>query len=211
VLAYALNAPELLSGQATYNSNNQGTAMKLRMRAVILVLIAGPSVLAGCTGTTVLPSVPHQDVVKKYNTVAVGEITGSDELWHNYTIEIHRALAAQLASSKSFAQVLDPVPMPLATDALVINGHITEVDKGSAAARWIVGFGAGRAHMTAEFELKDANGNRLGTYSVRKTYAGGAGIGGPGFLDMDDLAQKLGQAAGDSLANWVTTGKLESR
>jgi hypothetical protein len=99
--------------------------------------------------------------VKKYSTVAVGDITGSDELWHNYAIEIHRALATELTESKSFSQVQDPAPRPPSIDALVISGHITDVDKGSAAARWIVGFGAGRAHMTAEFELKDGGGNRI--------------------------------------------------
>jgi hypothetical protein len=176
-----------------------------------LVLLAGSGALAGCTGTTVVPNVAHQDAVKSYSTVAVGDITVSDELWHNYAIEIHRALAAELTESKSFSHVQDSAPPPLAADALVIFGHITEVDKGSAAARWIVGFGAGRAHMTAEFELKDGGGNRIGTYSVRKTYAGGAGIGGAGFLDMDDLAEKLGKAAGESLANWVKTGKFEER
>jgi hypothetical protein len=176
-----------------------------------IALLVGSLAVSGCTGTTVLPSVAHQDAVKKYSTVAVGDITGSDELWHNYAIEIHRALATELTESKSFSQVQDPAPRPPSIDALVISGHITDVDKGSAAARWIVGFGAGRAHMTAEFELKDGGGNRIGTYSVRKTYAGGAGIGGPGFLDMDDLAGKLGKAAGESLANWEKTGKLEER
>lgn len=180
------------------------------IRAAI-VLFTGSVALSGCTGTTVLPNVAHQAVTKKYSTVAIGDITASDELWHSYAIEIHRALATELAESKSFSQVQDPAPAPLSIDALVISGHITDVDKGSAAARWIVGFGAGRAHMTAEFELKDGGGNHIGTYSVRKTYAGGAGIGGAGLLDMDDIAEKLGKAAAESLANWAKTGKFEER
>jgi hypothetical protein len=167
--------------------------------------------LAGCTGTTVRPSIAHQDTPKNYSTVAVGDIAASDELWHNYSIEIHRQLAAELLASKAFAQVLDPAPTPLPPEVLLVSGRITEVEKGSAAARWIVGFGAGRAHLTAEFELKDAAGAYVGTYSVRKTYAGGAGIGGAGFLDMDDLAQKLGKEAADSLATWARTGKFEER
>ncbi len=167
--------------------------------------------LFGCTGTTVRPTMTHQDAPKTFSAVAVAEVAGSDELWHNYTVEIRRELTAELIASKAFSQVLDPVPTPLPADALVISGHITEVHKGSAAARWLVGMGAGRAYLTAEFELKDASGKQLGTYSVRKTYAGGAGIGGAGFIDMDDLAKKLGKDAADSLADWAKTGKFKER
>jgi Domain of unknown function (DUF4410) len=166
--------------------------------------------LAGCTGTTVRPNMTQQ-VVRTYSTVAIGDITAPDELWHNYAIEAHRELAKQLIARKAFAQVLDPAPATLPANAVLLSGRITEVDKGSAAARWLVGFGAGRAHITGDFQLVDASGTQLGSYSVRKTYAGGAGIGGAGFLDMDDLATKLGQAAADSLDNWAKSGKLEEQ
>jgi hypothetical protein len=186
--------------------------MEIRCRlSAAMLLLAGAGTLSGCTGTTVRPSMTHQEVPKTYSTVAVGQITGSDELWHNYTIEIHRELAAELIASQAFSQVLDPAPTPAPADALLLSGHITDVHKGSAAARWMVGMGAGRAYLTAEFELKDASGSQLGTYSVRKTYAGGAGIGGAGFVDMDDLAKKLGKEAADSLANWAKTGKFMER
>ncbi len=174
------------------------------------LLLMGSVMLGGCTGTTVRPSMTPQ-ATKTYSIVAVGDITGSDELWHSYTVEIHRELAAGLIADKAFTQVLDPVPAPLPGDALVVTGHITEVNKGSTAARWLVGFGAGRAYLTTEFELKDANGSKLGSYTVRKTYAGGAGIGGANLLDMDDLARKLGKEAADSLSKWAKTGKFEQQ
>jgi hypothetical protein len=183
----------------------------LRRLSAATLLLTGVIAMSGCTGTTVKPGLTHRDARKTYSTVAVGQISGSDELWHNYTIEIHRELAAELIASKAFSQVLDSFPTAPAADALMVSGRITEVEKGSPVARWIVGFGAGRAHMAAEFELKDASGNQLGNYSVRKTYAGGAGIGGAGFLDMDDLASKLGKAAAESLAEWEKTGKFEER
>jgi Domain of unknown function (DUF4410) len=185
--------------------------MKIPYSKGAALVLAGAVTLSGCTGTTVRPSMPHQEVARTYSTVAVGEIAGSDELWHNYTVEIRRELASELIATKAFSQVLDPMPTPLPADILLVSGHITEVEKGNAAARWLVGFGAGRAHLTAEFELKDAGGTHVGTYSVRKTYAGGAGIGGAGFLDMDDLAKKLGKDAADSLAQWAKTGKFEER
>lgn len=184
--------------------------MELRSKIATFVSV-GALALTGCTGTTVKPSMAHQDIVKTYNTVAVGDIGAPDELWHAYAVEVRRELALQLIATKAFSQVLDPAPATLPPDAVLISGRITEVDKGSAAARWIVGFGAGRAHITGEFELKDTTGAQIGTYSVRKTYAGGAGIGGAGFLDMDDLAKKLGDASADSLDGWEKTGKFEEK
>ena len=178
------------------------------LRKIDALLLVSAFMLAGCTGTTVKPSLTRLDVAKTYSTVVVGDIVAPDELWHNYAIEIHRALADQLVISKAFSQVLDPAPVPIPSNAVLVSGRIAEVDKGNAAARWIVGFGAGRAHITAEFQLVDGAGTQIGTYSVRKTYAGGAGIGGASFLDLDDLATKLGEASADSLADWAKTGKF---
>lgn len=166
--------------------------------------------LVGCTGTTVRPGDTQQVVPKSYTVAVISEITSKDELWHNFTIEMRREFISELTTSQAFTQVLDSATSP-GSNVLIFNGQIIEVDKGSAAARWIVGFGAGRAHITADFQLRDSNGTSLGTYSVRKTYAGGAGIGGAGFLDMDDLAQKLGKEAADSLAEWAKTGKFAAR
>lgn len=184
--------------------------LRCKMSAPALSLM-GALALTGCTGTTVKPTMTHQDAAKTYSTVALGDVTVSDELWHTYAVEARRELADQLHAAQAFSQVLDPAPASLPAGAVLVSGRITEVEKGSAAARWIVGFGAGRAHITGEFQLKDAAGTQIGTYSVRKTYAGGAGIGGAGFLDMDDLAKKLGQAAAESLATWGKTGKFPEK
>jgi hypothetical protein len=168
------------------------------------------SALVGCTGTTVLPNVTRQAVPKSYTVAVIAEISGNDELWRNYTIETRREFINELIARQAFTQVLDSPPTS-AANVLTVKGQITEVEKGSAAARWIVGFGAGRAHLTAEFQLMDSAGTSFASYSVRKTYAGGAGIGGAGFLDMDDLAQKLGKEAADSLADWAKTGTFTAR
>jgi uncharacterized protein DUF4410 len=182
------------------------------MRQGLSVAICGLllATLAACTGTTVRPSNTQQIVPKTYTVAVVGDITASDELWRTYTIEARREFVSELSASQAFSQVSDSAPSPGAR-VVIVTGQITEVDKGSTAARFLVGFGAGRAHITADFQLKDSSGASLGTYSVRKTYAGGAGIGGAGFLDMEDLAQKLGNAAADSLADWAKTGQLASR
>lgn len=59
--------------------------MKISSRmAAATPLLTGAVVLLGCTVTTVRPTVAHREEAKTYSTVAVGEITGTDELWHNY-------------------------------------------------------------------------------------------------------------------------------
>ena len=58
------------------------------------------------------------------------QLAASDELWHNYTIEIQRELAAELIASKAFSQVLDSTPTAPPADALMVSGRITQV------ARW---------------------------------------------------------------------------
>src|SRR5438876_6885496 len=82
----------------------------LRRLSAATLLLTGAIALSGCTGTTVKPSLTHQDARKTYSTVAVGQIAASDELWHNYTVEIQRELAAELVASKAFSQVLDSMP-----------------------------------------------------------------------------------------------------
>jgi hypothetical protein len=192
--------------------NSYGLHQEKKMRQGLSVAICGLllATLAGCTGTTVRPSNTQQIVPKTYTVAVVGEITTNDELWHAYTIEARRQLISELNESQAFSQILDSVPPP-GGQVVIVTGQITDVDKGSTAARVLVGFGAGRAHITGDFQLKDSSGASLGAYSVRKTYAGGAGIGGIGFLDMDDLAQKLGNEAADSLADWAKTGQFASR
>jgi hypothetical protein len=120
------------------------------MRQGLSVAICGLllAILAGCTGTTVRPSNTQQTVPKTYTVALVGEITANDELWHAYTIEARRQLISELNESHAFGQILESAPPP-GGHAVIVTGQITEVDKGSMAARMLVGLGAGRAHITA--------------------------------------------------------------
>ncbi len=166
--------------------------------------------MAGCTGTTVKPDAVVSQRQKSYSVAIVSEIAITDELWHNYAVEARRELVRELTQSQAFPTVLDDAAATN-RDALELRGKILEVDKGSAVARALIGLGAGRAHITAEFRLSDAAGNPLGSFTVRKSYAGGVGIGGVGLLDLDDLAAKLGKEAGDSVASWARSGSFSPR
>src|SRR2546429_1271622 len=112
-----------------------------RLSAATL-LLTGAIALSGCTGTTVKPSLTHQDARKTYSTVAVGQIAASDELWHNYTVEIQRELAAELIASKAFSQVLDSMPTAPPANAVMVSGVITQVARWSGGAPLPAGWSA---------------------------------------------------------------------
>lgn len=166
--------------------------------------------ITACTGTTVLPGVTTQYIPRTYSVAVINEIKTSDPEWRSYATDIRRTFISELAANQSFSQVLDSTAN-LNESALVVSGQVSTVDKGTAWERWIIGLGAGHALIIADFQVSNSNGAALASYSVRKTYAGGAGIGGGTVLNMDDLAEKLGKEAARSLASWVKTGQFVSR
>jgi hypothetical protein len=84
----------------------------------------------------------------------------------------------------------------------VLVGTITNLDKGSAAMRWIVGMGAGQAKVNGDFEIQTLDGRPLARFSARESYLGGAGIGGAGFLDMEDLVRKFAETVAETTLKW---------
>jgi hypothetical protein len=70
--------------------------------------------------------------------------------------------------------------------------------------------GAGREHVTAQVQLMGANGKPIGEFRVRKAYSGGYGIGGAGFLDIEDLTQQVGEQCAQTLVDW-SQGKITTQ
>lgn len=112
-------------------------------------------------------------------------------------------LAKQLTESKKFAKVLRPgeAPADPAAPRLKLTGIVTNVEEGSRAARALVGFGAGSAHMAAHVKFIDAasgevkfesdtRGRLLGTWSVG---------GGDAIKVARDLAKNIVKLAKEKL------------
>jgi hypothetical protein len=171
--------------------------------AVAILLILG-----ACTTTTVTPEFV-QPATHEVKTVAIGDIAADDELWELYVAHFRSGLVAKLKESKVFAEVLETAPADLPSNAVLITGKLTEIDKGSKAARWIIGFGAGRAKARGDFQISDPNGLKLAKFQSRKAYSGGAGIGGADFVDMEDLVQELGEETAGSVIRWSQGEPLE--
>lgn len=93
--------------------------------------------------------------------------------------------------------------------SIVLGGTIQEVEKGSGAARFWVGMGAGQARVSGEFEIKDAAGNNLTRFMANRTYLGGSGIGGGTMLSMEELTFRLGQTVAETTWKWIQGRKIE--
>ena len=151
-----------------------------------------------------------QEAQANYTVAVVGDVTAEDELWDTYAEWARRGLRDKLVESETFTRVIEGQAGSPPPDALIVTARIVEADRGNAAARWIVGFGAGRAHITSEIELSEADGKDLGNFSVRRAYSGGLGIGGAGLLDMEELARLVGEETADAIVEWTVSGNLES-
>ena len=165
--------------------------------------------LGACTTTTITPELVQPAPEQKIDTVVVAELTSEDELLELYIPHLRQGLVARLREAEGFREVIVGSASPAPPAAIVVSGKLTEIDKGSTAARWIIGFGAGRAIARATFEIKDAGGAILARFESRKAYSGGAGIGGANLLDMDDLVRKLGEETANSLIRWSNGEPLE--
>ncbi len=176
-----------------------------RLAPVVTIVV----LLGACTTTTITPELVQPAPEQKIDTVVVADLTGEDELLELYIPHLRQGLVARLREAEDFREVIVGSASPAPPAAIVVSGKLTEIDKGSTAARWIIGFGAGRAIARATFEIKDAGGATLARFESRKAYSGGAGIGGANLLDMDDLVRKLGEETANSLIRWSNGEPLE--
>jgi hypothetical protein len=174
----------------------------------LLLILSLAAALSGCTFKHVVPEV-FAAPTQKYSEVVVGEIAVEDTLWESLVPHFRRGLVGRLNEKKVFDKTVDPAPASVADSAIRFAGKITEVDKGSTALRWIVGFGAGRARVSGVFEIRDARDQVLARLEAKESYAGGAGIGGAGFLDMEDLMRRFGETMAEKIIQWSRGEKLE--
>lgn len=168
-----------------------------RLAPVVAIVV----LLGACTTTTITPELVRPAPEQNIDTVVVADLTSADERLNLYIPHLRQGLVARLREA-DFREVIVDSASPAPPAAIVISGKLTEIDKGSTAARWIIGFGAGRAIARGTFEIKDAGGATLARFESRKAYSGGAGLGGANLLDMDDLVRKLGEETANSLIRW---------
>jgi hypothetical protein len=166
--------------------------------------------MSGCTFSGVRPVTVAAVPKASPATIIIGDIKAADALWEPYRLQFSRGAADWLRRNGTFASVLTEQSSEISGTAIVLVGTITEVDKGSTALRLLVGMGAGQAKVKGEFEIQNATDRAvLVRFSSRESYLGGVGIGGAGFLDMDDLVKRFAESVAETAVKWVKGERIE--
>jgi hypothetical protein len=160
--------------------------------------------VSACTTATITPesAPPPATLAQTYRNVALGAVDATQPEFAYLVPFFREGFVRRLKELNAFDSVSDNPSTPPAAGTLVVTATLTEVDKGDAALRFLIGMGAGREHATTHLIVKSPDSNTLGAFDVRKAYSGGAGIGGVSFLDIDDLVTQVGEQAAQSLVDW---------
>jgi Domain of unknown function (DUF4410) len=170
-------------------------------RFIVGILVLG--LTAGCTFSAVTPQTVAVPPAPAPSTLVLGEITAADPAWEGATLVFKRGVSEWLGRNGGFQTVvIEPVP-ETSPDRVVLRGTITEVDKGSAALRILIGMGAGQARVKGAFEIARPDGTVLANFTARESYLGGTGIGGAGFLDIDDLVRRFAETVAKTTRDWA--------
>lgn len=190
--------------------------MKTKPSLLLVLLIAAPLLWIGCVGTfkELKPLGGGSPPREKPSILAVGEIKVADGrisepeqkiLIHAFQLGVEK----WCAEHKAFEFRKDISTTDNASAAIVLNGAITEIEKGSASARFWVGMGAGQQRVQGNFSVNATDGTKLTAFSARKSYLGGQGIGGWDMMKLEDLMDQLGQLVAETTDKWLRGEKIE--
>lgn len=174
----------------------------MRMVVIALSLLLAAT---GCTFRSVKPTLMDSHAATSRPTVraiVVGDVKTGDPLWETYRLHVSRGITDWYGRNAQDLKVLSAKPADPVPGTVVLVGTITNVDKGSTALRWLVGMGAGQAKVNGDFEIQSVDGVPLVKFSARESYLGGAGIGGAGFLDMEDLVRRFAETVAETSLKW---------
>ena len=185
-----------------------------RMRLDRPVALVAALLFAGaCTTTTITPEYVTKPT-RNYDTVVVGDVKMEGEKWHHLLPHFRSGLIGQLKREQAFKTVLNnasnPGPNPVPQSAILVTGRINSIDEGSAAARFLIGFGAGRAKARGTFAIHDAGNKSLAKFQTWESYSGGAGIGGMDMVQMEEILERLGRETAKTVVRWLPSAGLRT-
>lgn len=173
----------------------------------VAVLLAVALLGAACTTQSIQP-VSVAPPPEKYSGVVVGKIEAAKPELEKYVPFFRSALVQQLRKEEGFAMVVED-SQTVPTGAFLLTGALTDVDLGNAAARFIIGFGAGGQTLSGAFEMRSASGAVLSKFTSEESYAGGAGIGGASLISLEEFTQKFGVSTGEAVGRWARGEPLQ--
>jgi curli biogenesis system outer membrane secretion channel CsgG len=119
------------------------------------------------------------------------------------------AFVAAVKQSGAFTTVavIDAGAQPPA-DALVVEGKFTELDPGSRAKRYFVGFGSGKSAVSVEGTIKSADGTVVASFKQRRLGVMGM-AGGDSIGKMSSDARNIGEDVAKFVSAWSRDQKLK--
>lgn len=190
--------------------------VKTKLSLLVILSIATPLFWIGCVGTfkELKPLSGGPPPQQRPGALAVGEINITDVrisepeqkiLIHAFQLGVEK----WCTEHKTFEFRKEVTAINGGSAAIVVNGVITEIEKGSASARFWVGMGAGQQRVQGNFYVNAADGTKLTAFSARKSYLGGQGIGGWDMMKLEDLMDELGQLVAETTDKWLRGEKIE--
>jgi len=175
------------------------------LRKLLLLPVLGLLLLtSACTSNQIdLREANIAPAQRLYSEVVVGDIESGVAPAAGLAPFFRQGLLNGLRDQSAITRVVDGTAEPLPAEAVLVTGALTEVDLGNAAARIIIGFGAGAQSISGKFDLADVDGTSLGSFSSSQNYQGGAGIGGISHISMEELAERFGNSVAAAIARWM--------
>lgn len=167
-----------------------------------LLVLAVCAAVAGCAAA-VTPSLV-QPPPSAPAALIVGELVAADPRARRLARIVRAAMIDRLVRAEAFAVIYDRAPGELAEGALVLDGEVTEADRGSDAWRFVLGAGFGRPRFAAAFTVADAAGDARVSFTAASDEDGPGGLTGHWEpLSMEGLAADLGVEAADAVVRWA--------
>lgn len=173
---------------------------ELRIWCVLIGVLASLS-LSACVSN--VEQVTATKPKRQYHTVALGDMDAAQPGWLAHIDVFRSALTRRLGESDTFDRVLAEATQPMPEDGIVVDASIVDIDKGNAAARFWIGFGAGAEEARTYVTIRDASGETLASFIEETKY------GGWGTVEMQRIVEALGSSTADAVVRWSRGESLE--
>jgi hypothetical protein len=178
------------------------------MRAIVTTTFAA-ILLSACASSNSLKMTDAGSAVtdfSRYDTIyvqAFEDETPGNKLPNGFASRFNGYVTVALRNTDTFTTVVRDVPKTPAPNSLILTGDVTGYEKGDAALRTFVGYGAGNTYLEALLTLRDAaSGETLGKIVVDKD----SGFSG-GILAADKSPERYVRSAAKKIAKEVAKVK----
>ena len=176
-----------------------------------LLSIMAATLVSGCTFAGIEADPPWGRAAPPHNPrfIVLGHVQAADPAWEPYREHFADGFADWFKRNPGVPDAIRDRAVRFPEDAVILMGTITDIDEGNSAVRWLIGMGAGQARVKGQFQIVDAAGRVLTRFNARESYLGGAGIGGPGFLNTEDLVRRFSERVAKVTRRWASGEPLD--